>query len=212
MSFHEVQFPPAISFGAAGGPGFSTTVLTLASAHERRNLNWADSRCEYDVSHGVKTAVQMNELIRFFRARRGKAHGFRFKDWTDYKLPYWVTTPGDTEALPLFFTTNGVVPSTFQLVKVYTDSGGSFTRTINKPVAGTLVLYDNGFLTTDWSVNTATGLVTLGNTLSATTGRAITGNCQFDVPVRFDVDKMRVSMQDIENLSWPDIPVVEIRV
>lgn len=211
MSFHETQFPTDISFGAKGGPGFHTTVLTLGSGFERRNIDWSKARARYDVSHGVKTPAQLETLIKFFYARRGKAYGFRYKDWLDYKLPFWATTPGDTDALPLFMTTGGAV-NTFQLVKAYTDGVASFTRTINKPVSGTLVLYDNGVLTADWSVATTTGIVTLGATLAATTGRAITGYCQFDVPVRFDIDEMQASMVTFGVDSWDSIPLVEVRI
>ena len=38
-----------------------------------------------DVASALKKQAQIDELIAFFRARRGKAYGFRFKDWTDYK-------------------------------------------------------------------------------------------------------------------------------
>jgi uncharacterized protein (TIGR02217 family) len=42
--FHEVQFPPDISYGASGGPGYRTTVITTVSGHERRNSNWTAAR------------------------------------------------------------------------------------------------------------------------------------------------------------------------
>ncbi len=83
--FHEVQFPPDISYGASGGPGYSTTVVTTVSGHERRNANWAMARGRWNVAHGLKKREQVAELIAFFRARRGRAYGFRFKDWTDYQ-------------------------------------------------------------------------------------------------------------------------------
>ena len=41
MSFHEVRFPTRVSYGAIGGPRFSTTVQILNSGFEQRNINWA---------------------------------------------------------------------------------------------------------------------------------------------------------------------------
>ena len=213
MPFHEVQFPPSISLGAIGGPSFSTTVLALSGGAERRNQNWSGPRHSYDVSHGLKTQADIDELHEFFFGRRGKAFGFRFKDWNDYRLPNWDGTPGDRDALPVFFTTVGLGAghSTFQLSKVYDAAVNPYVRVIQKPVAGSLVLFADALLTTDWTVDTTTGIVTLGTTLSHTTGQVITGYCEFDVPVRFDTDEMKVTLTDIDNFSWPQIPVIELR-
>jgi uncharacterized protein (TIGR02217 family) len=96
-SFDEVQFPPRISAGAQGGPAFSTTVLTLDSGMEHRNINWSRERPTYDISTGLKDADDGREYLKFFYARRGKAIGFRFKDWSDFRLPFWIDTPGDLD-------------------------------------------------------------------------------------------------------------------
>lgn len=210
-SFHEIQFPPRISQGAVGGPGFSTTVTTLASGFEQRNQNWSKSRAVYDVAKGLQSQEDLNELLRFFFARRGKAIGFRFKDWADFRLPNWESLPGDIEALPLFVTTNGT-QSQFQLVKDYVDAGGSYRRTIAKPVPGTVGMLLDGDVFSDWSVDTTTGVITLGDTTKATTGKLVTGYCEFDVPVRFDTDQMQTSIEDYEIFSWGQIPIVEVRV
>jgi uncharacterized protein (TIGR02217 family) len=134
VGFHEVQFPTDISAGATGGPGFHTTILTLSSGFEQRNVDWSKARATYDVSHACKTDAQISALINFFNARRGKAYGFRFKDWLDFRAPFWTTTPGDIYTLPTLFTTTGAL-TTFQLTKSYGDGGGTYIRTITKPVA-----------------------------------------------------------------------------
>jgi uncharacterized protein (TIGR02217 family) len=77
--FHEVRFPDNIAYGATGGPEFSTTVVATGSGHEKRNVNWSEARGRWDVASGLKKQVQIDELIAFFRARRGKAYGFRFR-------------------------------------------------------------------------------------------------------------------------------------
>ena len=204
-SFHEVQFPSNISYGASGGPGFNTTVLTLASGFERRNINWSLARAQYDVAHGLKSQDELNVLIEFFVARRGKAYGFRFKDWADFQLPF----PGD--ATPVMMTTDGTT-ATFQLRKVYQDTGNSYTRTLNKIVSGTLTVYNNGAVTTDYTADLNTGIVTLGNTTKATTGHVISATCEFDVPVRFDIDELKASITDYGIFAWGQIPLIEVRV
>jgi uncharacterized protein DUF2460 len=80
--FHEVRFPDNIAYGATGGPEFATTVVVTGAGHEQRNIDWAEARGRWDVASGLKTQAQLDELIAFFRARKGKAYGFRFKDWT----------------------------------------------------------------------------------------------------------------------------------
>ena len=59
--------------------------LVYTKAPQKRNVNWAEARGRWDVASGLKKQAQIDELIAFFRARMGKAYGFRFKDWTDYK-------------------------------------------------------------------------------------------------------------------------------
>ena len=74
--FHEVRFPDNIAYGATGGPEFATTVVATGAGHEKRNVNWAEARGRWDVASGLKKQAQIDELIAFFRARRGKAYGF----------------------------------------------------------------------------------------------------------------------------------------
>jgi len=196
--FHEVQFPPDIAYGASGGPGYSTTVVTTVSGHERRNANWAAARGKWNVAHGLKKREQVAALIAFFRARKGRAHGFRFKDWTDYQAFAQGIGVGD-----------GATKS-FQLVKHYASGGETETRVIAKPVPGTVRLYTDGVeATAGWSVDTATGLVTF--TTAPASGVQLTADFAFDVPVRFDSDRMEITIETWQLGSWGQIPIVEIR-
>jgi len=177
MAFHEVQFPPEISFGAAGGPGFKTTIVTLESGHERRNIDWSAARGEWDVQHGLKSQAYIDALIAFFRAREGMAHGFRFKDWSDYQL-----------ARQTIGATDGAT-ATFQIFKRY-SSLVDYDRAIAKPVAGTVAVWVNAVAISEgggasqFTVDPASGVITLGGTLAAQTGTAVEATCEFDVPVR----------------------------
>ena len=148
--FHEVRFPDNIAYGATGGPEFATTVIATASGYEQRNVNWAEARGRWDVASGLKKQTQIDELIAFFRARRGRAYGFRFKDWTDYRATGQLLGTGDD------------VLTQFQLVKQYPSGSVIEVRTITKPVAGTVQVYlDSVEQLSGWSVDTTTGIVTL---------------------------------------------------
>ena len=140
--FHEVRFPDNIAYGATGGPEFATTVVVTGAGHEQRNVDWAEARGRWDVASGLKNQAQLDELIAFFRARKGKAYGFRFKDWTDYKATGQLIGTGD-----------GAI-KTFQLVKRYPSGSVIEVRTITKPVAGTVHVYKDGVeQLSGWSVD-----------------------------------------------------------
>ena len=85
MNFHEVRFPAALSVGSSGGPERRTEIVTLKNGFEERNAPWAHSRRRYDAGLGVRSLDDLGEVIAFFEARHGQLHGFRWKDWTDFK-------------------------------------------------------------------------------------------------------------------------------
>jgi uncharacterized protein (TIGR02217 family) len=207
MAFHEVWFPDNISRGARGGPERRTQIVELASGDEERNASWANSRRRYDVAYGIRRADDLAAVVAFFEARNGRLHGFRFKDWADHKSCLPSQTPGPTDQ-PIG-TGNGSTTQ-FQLAKRYSSGAQSWTRVITKPVAGTVTIALNGTpQASDWSVSTATGLVTFAT--APALGVAITGGFEFDVPVRFDTDALDVTL-DLERLgSIASIPLLEIR-
>jgi uncharacterized protein (TIGR02217 family) len=196
--FHEVRFPENIAYGATGGPEFATTVVVTGAGHEQRNVNWAEARGRWDVGSGLKDQAQLDELIAFFRARKGRAYGFRFKDWTDYKATGQLLGTGD-DAI-----------ETFQLVKRYPSGSVIEVRPVTKPVAGSVRIYkDSVEQLSGWSVDVTTGLITF--TAAPMVGVQITADFEFDVPVRFDTDHMAVTIETFRLHRWQQIPIVELR-
>lgn len=197
--FHEVRFPDAIARGATGGPGYDTTILATVAGFERRNANWSQARGRWDVGSGLKRREDFTALIAFFRARQGRAYGFRFKDWTDFR--------GEAE---LVGTGDGATKA-FPLVKRYASGGVEVARQIRKPVAGTVTVQRDGVaLTSGWSVDPLTGTVSF--LTAPAPGAILTASFDFDVPVRFDTDQMDLSLDTYDHGSWPQIPIVEIRM
>lgn len=191
-NFEEIQFPSDISYGASGGPMFMTDIVTTQSGHEQRNTKWQHARAKYNIASGVKTEEQWQELIAFFRARRGKAIGFRFKDWSDYKAV--------NQEL------KHISGNDYQLVKQYISGSEVIERVITKPVDGTLKLYEDSILQTKgFSVDYSTGIIT-----TALSG-ILTADFEFDVPVRFDTDEMDISIDSFNAGSWSGISLIEIR-
>ena len=199
MGFVEDRFPTDISYGSSGGPEYATDIVISGGGHEQRNINWSQARARYNVAHGVKTKTQLDALIAFFRARKGRAYGFRFKDWTDYKATAQIIGIG-----------NGVL-NQFQLAKIYTSGGVNESRVIRKPVSGTVNVYANSVLQTSGvSVDTVTGLVTFA--MAPANAVVITATFEFDVPVRFDTDRLAATLDAYGVNSWLDIPLIEVRV
>lgn len=199
MSFEEIQFPTDISYGATGGPMFLTDVVATLSGHEQRNSKWSQSRAKYNVASGIKTEEQWQELIAFFRARKGKAVGFRFKDWSDYK--------GTNELLGI----GDGATTEFQLQKIYASGTAAIARAIAKPNAlATKVYLDSALQTSGVTVNSTTGAVAFAT--PPANGVSITADFEFDVPVRFDTDELAISMDSFNAGSWNSIPLIEVRL
>ena len=198
MSFQEIQFSTDISYGAIGGPVFSTDIITTSSGYEQRNIRWSNARAKYNIATGIKTEEQWQELIAFFRARKGKAIGFRFKDWSDYKGINETIGIGDN------------IKTDFQLVKNY-NSNITVSRNITKPVTGTVKIYIDSILQISGvNIDTTTGIVTFSTPPSIDS--IITADFEFDVPVRFDTDEMAMSMDSFNAGKWNNIPLIEIRI
>ncbi len=206
MGFHEVRFPASVSFGSMGGPERRTEIVTLGSGREERNTPWAHGRRRYDAGLGLSTLDELHGVIAFFEARRGRLHGFRWKDHLDCQscAPLGVVGAGDQA-----IGTGDGVRTAFQLVKTYGDAGGSYQRPILKPVAGSVrVAVDGVELVAGWSVDAATGVVTFDAAPGASV--SVTAGFAFDVPVRFDTDRLSISLAAFRAGEAPDIPVVEI--
>lgn len=210
MAFIETpRFPDRIAIGAQGGPGFSTSVVSLASGREARNANWQYPRHAWDVSQGINKASDFAELRAFFLAvGMGRQNGWRFKDWADHSAAHSGTESG---------VVSGITGTTFQLVKRYTSGAQTQDRLIQKPLAAGFELKDTGVtltLTTDYTLDATTGIVT---TAISRTAANLTWSGEFDVPMRFDTDALRGRMLGRTPGSgilheWGEIPIVEILV
>jgi uncharacterized protein (TIGR02217 family) len=209
MAFHEVRFPASLSLGALGGPERRTQIVSLASGAEERNTPWLHSRRRYDAGLGLRTLDDIETVIAFFEARQGQLHGFRWKDWADFK-----TSPA-SRSLSHLDQVIGVgdgVTVTFQLVKAYRSAANVYTRPIRKIVAGTVLMGVGGDqrpVIGDYVVDDAQGKVTFA--APPDIGLSVTAGFEFDVPVRFDTDGVRVSVSSFNAGEVPSIPVLEIR-
>ena len=168
MSFIESpRFPEDIAPDPQGGPLYSTDLVAVASGYEKRNQNWAAARHEFDVGY-TRNQAQLDALLAFFHAVKGRAYGFRYKDHADYAVAVAAGRLGTGSV-------GDGTPDPFQLVKRYTSGANTTDREIKKPVSGTVSLYKNAALqtpTTHYTLDTTTGLVML----AALDAKAVSGH------------------------------------
>jgi len=187
-----VRLPDDIEGSAHGGPVFSTSVITLSSGQESRNQDWQIARQQWDVGYGVTDPANFEAVRAFFLARRGRARSFLFKDWSDYKAtlePVAAVTGDATKR---------------QLIKTYADTENPYVRVIAFPVSGTLKVYVDTLLTTDYTL--------LGGvlTFASDPGASVVASYEFDIPVRFDVDKFDLTLATVLAGQIPSLPIVEV--
>lgn len=206
-AFHEVLLPLPFALGASGGPARRVDIVTLGSGREARNTPWAHGRRHYDIGGAARTRDDLHALIAFFEARRGKLHGFRFRDFLDWKscAPSQTPRAGDC----VIGESDGA-EAAFQLTKTYGAGASAYIRTIRKPVAGTVLIALDGVTVNaaDYSVDITTGLVTFD--APPADGAIITAGFQFDTPVRFDLDQLEISLEGFEAGRALSVPLIEI--
>ena len=205
--FHEVVFPLGLALGASGGPQRRVEIVTLGSGREARNAPHALSRRRWNAGVGVKTLDDLHTLLAFFEARRGALYGFRWRDPVDFSSCAPSQTPGPFDQV---LGTGDGVETVFALQKTYADAGGATARPIVKPVTGTVRVAVGGVeLATDaFAVDAATGRVTLDAPPAA--GVTVTAGFRFHTPVRFDVERLEITLDAFAAGAVPSAPVVEL--
>lgn len=197
--FHDVLFPEDIGYGSTGGPGFLTRILILGSGHEQRSKGWSQARAEYNVIYGIKGKAELDALRAFHYCRYGKTYSFPLKDHEDYSVTGQAVGTSDGET------------ATYDLVKTYTDGTYTYDRVNIMPVVATVVIYfDDVEQESGWSVAREAAQVTLDPIPDE--GVVITADFEFHVPVRFDIDKLPRSIEEMELGDMGEIPLIEVRV
>ena len=191
------RFPENIAEGSSGGPSFKTYISEGHSGIEQRHIGWSRAKAKYDVSYGIRDTADMDTVRAFFYAMRGRATGFRFKDWGDYHM-----------TLETIGTGNGVLED-FVFKKTYTVGASSYVRRIFKPISGTVTVRVNDVVvTTGFTIDYANGIISFNSPVTDTHTVKIT--CEFDVPVRFDTDELQAEHDGYLTESWSSIPIVEL--
>jgi uncharacterized protein (TIGR02217 family) len=192
--FDDVRLPVDIERGATGGPGFQTTVITLANGDESRNQEWEASRDKFNIGYGIQKRADMEAVYSFFMARRGRARGFRFRNWLDYQVKEQAVGIVEGE------------PTQRQLIRPYSDGAVSTYRIVTHPVEETLRVYVNNVLTESYTLED-NGVLVFG----ADPGNNVKATFEFDIPARFDNDDLNVQLNTYMEGTFPSIQIIELR-
>lgn len=190
----NIRLPDNVEAGAKGGPALKTSVITRRNGRENRNQEWSVARHSWDIGYGVTGIDDFETVRRFFYARMGRARSFLFKDWSDYKgtLEAVAAVAGDATKR--------------QLIKTYADSVNPYVRLIEYPISTTLHVYVDTMETTDFTLGNY-GVITF---TGGDPGDNVVATFEFDIPVRFDVDQLDMTIESVLAKAIPSLPVVEV--
>lgn len=200
-AFADVSFPLAIGREASVEAATSTAIAAGAGGWEQRNAEWAEARLSFDAGPGVRSEADLGALIAFFRARRGPAQAFRFRDPFDDSSAGMTGEPAAADQL---LGVGDGVRTAFPLVKDY----DGVARRITRPVAGTVRVSVGGAEVSGWTLGTG-GAVTLDDAPAADV--AVRAGFRYDVPVRFAEDRLAVSRATFLAGEALSVPLVEVR-
>ena len=196
MSFHDVEFPLRLAFGASGGPVRSVDIVELANGREARNTAQRRARRRYNADTGVKSIDDARRLSDFFAARSGALHAFRFRDPLDHR-----SGPGAPTATDQILGVGDGTQDQFQLIKRY----GDVRRPITRPGSDSVIVAADGVIVSH--VLEAGGVVRID---APSAGQTVTAGFLFDVPVRFDTDSLNLSLDTYGAASVADVPLIEV--
>ncbi len=209
LAFHDIRFPLRLSLATSGGPVRRTDIVNLSNGRESRNSRWRDARRSYDAGSGVRSVADLYEVLAFFEARSGQLSGFRFRDPIDFAS----APPGaPVTAFDQLIGTGDGTTTSFALAKTYADMAGQSVRAIAKPVAGSVLVAVGGIAVppADVSCDPTTGIVVFASHAIPAAGVLVTAGFAFDVPVRFAIDRIDISLSAFQAGRIPSIPLVEI--
>ena len=169
------------------------------SGREERNSRWAHARRRYNAGYGVKSRADMQAVLAFFEERRGRFHSFLWRDGLDYSSNGTATPT----ALDQVIGTGDGVKVSFSLTKRYGASFRPLSEADHQAGGGVGAGGGGGSRAgcRDFSVDALTGVVTLD--VAPGMGAAVTAGFLFDVPVRFDTDRLDIELTSFDAAEAP---------
>jgi uncharacterized protein (TIGR02217 family) len=195
-NFINIRFPVDISYGSSGGPEYNTDLIITTTGYEHRYDQWSKPRLRFNVAGGIKNRSQIAELLSFFHLCKGRFYGFKYKDWSDFRLQKEPLKPLGNNA--------------YRIVKNYNFQDKLINvREITQPVVETIKLYDGlkQLNIEEFKFDANKSVIILDQH----TTNDIKITCDFDIPARFDVDYLPITLESYNSFFMPEIPIIEIK-
>lgn len=189
--FLEERLSDLIRYGSTWQEDFDVNVVMASGGNEYRSLTHPFPVRRFDISYLLSRDDLRTTLLATYQRAHGKYAGFRARCFDEWSSNGSTGTPTETDQLCL-----KVSSTVWQMRKFYgTDKSAGTSgypyRLIKKPVSGTVKVAVNGVLVAgpgaNWTVDTATGRITLSGATAATvTADNVRCGFEFDFPVRFN--------------------------
>jgi len=173
MAFLDILFPDTLAFGAIGGPMVSNDMVVSGGGQVSVNQNWPTPLWKWEISLLNRTKAEMARLqaLWLYVQLNGNI-AFRFKDPHNYQIR-------NIRCLRL-------TSSTFQIRQFsFFSTGANTFLNVRKPkiIDPTRLVTLGNVATTDYTINTSTGIITTGTAQGTDIIVRYTG--EFHFPVRF---------------------------
>lgn len=201
------RFPDVIAAGAKFTVGNRVAVYPMPSGHEDRVIDVARRKVRCDLSTGMRTRADVDQVLEWHAAHEGRAYVFRVKDYSDFRLdPTHVIMTGTESGSP-------ATPDeqTVQVQKPYTANSRTYLRSLYALVAGTIQIQENGSDVagnTGYTIDYDTGEVT--GSPAAGVNVTIKEGGEFDVVMRFEDDELDLGVEYADDDDDPDEHIVQI--
>lgn len=219
LQYIAASFPERIAFGARALPGWQTLLGRTIGGWENANEDWEDARHEYEVAHAIRTQSEYAAVRAHFHMARGRARKWRFPDPLDYHTnESGINGTGEDTRQPALATATA---NQYQAHKRYGTGVDAYDRKITRLRTGTIAVYrTRGATITNITGSTTiaveTGIFTVTGHVGGDTYQW-TG--EFDVPCRYDVDRLPAAIPNKQGgTNAPElfveggaIPIVEVR-
>jgi uncharacterized protein (TIGR02217 family) len=221
--FHEIRMDPRIVYGSTTSLQYSTAIVPVPSGDEYRKQFWQEGRRKFTISKQLLALASSDPnielvpaLFTFIRGRRGRAFGFRLRDWTFYRLnsvPLPLIADGTGKNAQLQYTfADPINPETVYITKpvLDTDVNNDSTQPAWK-YAPDITLTQDGVAfpsSGNWTLDRTTGLI---NFAADQRPHTLLWSGSFDTPVRLDSDSSDFKREDLNIMNWNDIVMVELK-
>ena len=214
MSFAEIRFSTNLSRGS-GGYSFKNIISSGSSGLEGRVGHTSIPLFVGDIGSLYVDEKELEYLITFFNARKGRSQGFRYKYHADYSCtntPLVLDNYSFTQGVTIPAIADGTT-KVFQACKLYNNCGEQTVKPLYKIVPSTAKVYVDGVQQTNSTVDVTTGKISFSS--PPPVGKQVTHDCEFDLPVRFDIDEL-VGIQEVLDIrteeklyTFSNLPIVE---